>query len=52
MKVYVSVDCGSGLVHSASVTVASGQQLPNLLHDKETRMYGDSAYRNQKKVLK
>jgi IS5 family transposase len=55
MKVHVGVDSASGLVHSASITAANvhdSQQLPNLLHGKETRMYGDSAYRNQKKVLK
>jgi len=55
MKVHIGVDSASGLVHSASITAANvhdSQQLPNLLHGKETRMYGDSAYRNQKEVLK
>jgi len=55
MKVHIGVDSASGLVHSASVTAANvhdSQQLPNLLHGQETRVYGDSAYRNQKKVLK
>ena len=55
MKVHIGVDSASGLVHSASITAANvhdSQQLPNLLHGKETRMYGDSAYRNQKDVLK
>jgi len=55
MKVHVGVDSASGLVHSASVTAANvhdSQQLPNLLHGQETRVYGDSAYRNQKAALK
>jgi transposase, IS5 family len=55
MKVHVGVDSASGLVHSASITAANmhdSQQLPNLLHGQETRLYGDSAYRNQKKLLK
>jgi IS5 family transposase len=55
MKVHIGVDSRSGLIHSASITAANvhdSQQLPNLLHGNETRMYGDSAYRNQKKVLK
>jgi len=57
MKVHIGVDSRSGLVHSASVTAANvhdSQQLPNLLHGQETRMYGDSAYRgkNQREQLK
>ena len=55
MKVHVGVDSASGLVHSASVTAANvhdSQQLPHLLHGREKRLYGDGAYRNQKKVLR
>ena len=55
MKVHIGVDSASGLVHHASVTAANmhdSQQLPNLLHGQETRLYGDSAYRNQKEMLK
>ena len=51
MKLHIGVDSDSGLVHSASVTagnVHDGQQLPNLLHGQETRLYGDSAYRGEK----
>jgi IS5 family transposase len=51
MKVHIGVDSRSGLVHSASVTAANvhdSQQLPNLLHGHETRIYGDSAYRGKK----
>ena len=57
MKVHIGADSESGLVHSASVTAANvhdSQQLPNLLHGQETRLYGDSAYRGtkQKEQLK
>ena len=51
MKVHIGVDSQSGLVHSASVTagnVHDSQELPNLLHGEETRLYGDSAYRGKK----
>lgn len=57
MKVHIGVDSQTGLVHSASMTAANvhdSQQLPNLLHGEETRLYGDSAYRgkNQREQLK
>jgi IS5 family transposase len=57
MKVHIGADSQSGLVHSASVSagnVHDSQQLPNLLHGEETRLYGDSAYRGeeQRKRLK
>lgn len=55
MKVHIGVDSKSGLVHSASVTPANvhdSQELPNLLHGNETRLYGDSAYTGQKEMLK
>ena len=51
MKVHIGADSRSGLVHSASVTAANvhdSQELPNLLHGQETRLYGDSAYRGKK----
>jgi transposase, IS5 family len=51
MKVHIGVDSQSGLIHSARVTagnVHDSQELPNLLHGQETRLYGDSAYRGQK----
>ena len=54
MKVHVGDDSASGLVHSASVTagnVQDSQQLPSPLHGQESRLYGHSAYCNQKKVL-
>jgi IS5 family transposase len=55
MKVHIGVDSRYGLTHSASVTPANvhdSQELPNLLHGNETRLYGDSAYIGQKNVLK
>lgn len=57
MKLHIGVDSQSGLIHSASVTagnVHDSQELPNLLHGGETRLYGDSAYRGdkQRKQLK
>ena len=55
MKVHIGVDSQSGLVHSSSVTPANvhdSQELSNLLHGNETRLYGDSAYAGQKEALK
>jgi transposase, IS5 family len=54
MKAHIGADSASGIVHSASVTAATvhdSQQLGNLLHGDETRLYGDSAYANQKQAL-
>lgn len=50
MKLHIGVDSKTGLIHSASVTAANvhdSQELPNLLHGKETRLYGDSAFHGQ-----
>ena len=55
MKAHIGVDSVTGLIHSASVTAANehdSQQLGNLLHGNETRLYGDSAYRGQQDALK
>lgn len=55
MKVHIGVDSSNGLAHSATVTPANvhdSQELPRLLHGNETRLYGDSAYANQRDVLK
>ena len=55
MKTHIGVDTATGLIHSASVTAANehdSQQLRNLLHRGETRLYGDSAYRGQQVALK
>jgi len=48
MKLHIGTDSATGLVHSASVTAANvhdSHEVPNLLHGKETRFYGDCAYR-------
>jgi len=50
MKPHIGADSTTGLVHSASVTAANvhvSHEVPNLLHGKETRLYGDSAYRGK-----
>ena len=49
------MDSATGLIRSASVTAANeddSQQLGNLLHGNETRLYADSAYRGQQDALK
>jgi IS5 family transposase len=51
MKLHIGADSQSGAVHSADVTAANthdSQVLPDLMHGKETRLYGDSAYRGAK----
>ena len=50
MKVHIGADSKTGLIHSASVTAANvhdSHEVPNLLHGKETRLYGDCAYRGK-----
>lgn len=50
MKLHIGADSKTGLVHSASVTAANvhdSHEVPNLLHGRETRLYGDSAYRGK-----
>ena len=50
MKLHIGADSTTGLVHSASITAANvhdSHEVPNLLHGKETRLYGDSAYRGK-----
>lgn len=54
MKLHIGVDSQSGLAHSAVVTPANVHDkhpLPDLLHGKEKRVYGDSAYASQKKLM-
>ncbi len=51
MKLHIGVDSQSGLAHSAVVTPANVHDkhpLPDLLHGREQRVYGDSAYASQK----
>lgn len=54
MKLHIGVDSQSGLAHSAVVTPANVHDkhpLPQLLHGREKRVYGDNAYRGQKALI-
>jgi IS5 family transposase len=54
MKLHIGVDSQSGLTHSAVVTSANVHDkhpLPDLLHGQERRVYGDSAYASQRKLI-
>ena len=54
MKVHIGVDSRSKIIHSVVATAASlhdSTVLADLLHGEETRVWGDSAYAGQKKVL-
>ncbi len=54
MKLHIGVDSQSGLTHRAIVTAANVHDkhpLPDLLHGQERRVYGDSAYASQKKLI-
>ncbi|MDP1889177.1 IS5 family transposase, partial [Polaromonas sp.] len=54
MKLHIGVDSQTGLTHSAMVTAANVHDkhpLPDLLHGQERRVYGDSAYASQKKLI-
>lgn len=53
-KLHIGVDSQSGLVHSAVLTPANVHDkhpLPQLLHGRERRVYGDSAYASQKALI-
>jgi IS5 family transposase len=54
MKLHIGVDSQSGLAHRAVVTAANVHDkhpLPQLLHGREKRVYGDSAYASQKTLM-
>jgi IS5 family transposase len=54
MKAHVGVDSKSKLVHTVVATaanVADSTVLPELLHGKETHVWGDQAYRGQRAVI-
>lgn len=54
MKLHIGVDSQSGLAHSAVVTSANVHDkhpLPQLLHGRERRVYGDSAYASQQELI-
>jgi transposase, IS5 family len=55
MKAHVGVDSKTKLIHSVVATpanVADSAVLSDLLHGKETRVWGDQAYRGQSDVIK
>ena len=54
MKMHIGVDSRTGLAHRAVVTAANVHDkhpLPDLLHGRERRVYGDSAYASQKTLI-
>lgn len=55
MKAHVGVDSQSKLIHSLAATSAhvhDSRMLPELLHGKETRVWGDSAYAGQTEAIR
>lgn len=55
MKAHIGVDSRTKLIHSMVSTAANvhdSQVLPDLLHGKETRVWGDSAYSGQADVVR
>ena len=55
MKGHIGVDSQTKLIHSVAATSANvhdSQVLPDLLHGKETRVWGDSAYTGQTEVIR
>jgi IS5 family transposase len=55
MKAHLGVDSRLKLIHSVVATpanVADSTVLPELLHGRETRVWGDQAYRGQRAVIR
>jgi IS5 family transposase len=55
MKAHIGVDSKEKIIHTVKVSaanVADVLALPHLLHGKETRVYGDQAYRGQGDVIR
>lgn len=55
MKGHCGVDSKTGLIHSVAATAANvhdSQLIEDLLHGKETRVWGDSAYRGQREAIR
>ncbi len=55
MKAHVGVDSRTKLIHAVVATpanVADCRVLPDLLHGRETRVWGDQAYRGQRAVIR
>jgi transposase, IS5 family len=54
MKAHVGVDSRTKIIHAVVATpanVADSRVLPDLLHGRETRVWGDQAYRGQRAVI-
>ena len=54
MKAHIGVDSRTKLIYSVVATAANvhdSQMLPELLHGKETRVWGDAAYSGQRAVI-
>ena len=54
MKAHLGVDSRTKLIHAVVATpanVADGRVLPELLHGKETGVWGDQAYRSQRAAI-
>jgi len=55
MKAHIGVDSRTRTIHTIAATAANvhdSRMLGDLLHGKERRVYGDSAYRGQRDVLR
>ena len=55
MKAHVAVDSKTKMIHTilaSAANVADRDALPHLLHGKETRVWGDQAYRGQQAVMR
>src|SRR6516225_1936958 len=55
MKAHLGVDSRSKLIHAVVATPANAADstvLADLLHGKETRVWGDQAYRGQRAVIR
>jgi transposase, IS5 family len=55
MKAHVGVDSNSKLIHTilaSAANVSDALALPHLLHGKETRVWGDQAYRGQSDAIR
>jgi len=55
MKTHIGVDSKTKMVHSVVVTSANvhdSQVISELLHGKEKRVWGDSAYTGQKEKIR
>jgi len=55
MKAHIGVDSKTKMIHSVAATAANvhdSRVLEDLLHGEETRVWGDSAYAGQKRVIR